>query len=422
MPKKAGEDRVVMKITGVLVDMLVELDYEKYAHLVVYENGKKVLYVIVEKALYGMLQAALLWYEKFRSDLEGIGFKFNPYDPCIANRIVDGKQQTIRFHVDDVMVSHVDPNVNNKFADWLQKMYGSVGDVKVHRGKVHEYLGQNFHFLGNGKLEIEQKDYVKNLIEEFPVKMSKCDVARTPASDQAFSEGRNVKLDPSRKEIFHTTTARALYVSKRARPDIQQIVSILCTRVKDPNVGDWEKLIRMIKYLNGTRDLVLKIDTSGGVSVIKWYVDAAFAVHPDFKSHTGATMRFGDKGGAIQCSSRKQKLNTRNSCEAELVAVDDMSVLILWTKLFLEEQGYDIEKNILKQDNKASILLQLNGRKSAGKRSRALNVRYFFMTDQVQKGNVQIEYCPTDDMEGDFQTKPLQGSKFIKFRNSIMGC
>ena len=84
-----------MKITGVLVDMLIKLDYERYAHPMVYKNKRKVIYVVVDKALYGMLQAALLWYEKFRSDLEGIGFKFNPYNPCIANRIVDGEQQTI---------------------------------------------------------------------------------------------------------------------------------------------------------------------------------------------------------------------------------------------------------------------------------------------------------------------------------------
>ena len=94
---------------------------------------------------------------------------------------------------------------------------------------------------------------------------------------------------------------------------------------------------------------MLKIDASDGISIIKWYVNTAFAMHLDFKSHTGAMMCFGNKGGAIQCLSRKPKLNTRNSCKAELVAVDDMSVLILWMKLFLEEeQGYSIKKNILK--------------------------------------------------------------------------
>jgi hypothetical protein len=55
----------------------------------------------VLKAIYGMLEAALLWYKNFRTDLEDIGFVFNPYDPCVANRKVQGLQQTILFHVDD---------------------------------------------------------------------------------------------------------------------------------------------------------------------------------------------------------------------------------------------------------------------------------------------------------------------------------
>jgi hypothetical protein len=125
--------------------------------------------------------------------------------------------------------------------------------------------------------------------------------------------------------------------------------------------------------------------------------------------------------GAAQVMSRKQKLVSRSSTEAELIAVDDVITMVLWTKLFLECQGYPIEKNILYQDNKSAILLETNGRKSAGKRSRALNIRYFFITDQVELGNVQIEHCPTDDMIGDFMTKPLQGEKFRKFRELILG-
>ena len=81
-------------------------------------------------------------------------------------------------------------------------------------------------------------------------------------------------------------------------------------------------------------------------------------------------MTFGK--GAVQLLSKKQKLNTRSSTEAELVGADNVTTQILWTKHFMEAQGYMIEDNILHQDNKSTILLQENGRKSAGKRSRAL--------------------------------------------------
>ena len=125
--------------------------------------------------------------------------------------------------------------------------------------------------------------------------------------------------------------------------------------------------------------------------------------------------------GGMQIMSKKQKLNSRSSTEAKIIGVDDAATQVLWTRLFMEAQGYPIDKNILYQDNKSSILLETNGRVSAGKRSRAINIRFFFMTDQVEKGNVSIEYMPTDDMWADFMTKPLQGEKFCMFRDSIQG-
>ena len=94
---------------------MVEMVPEIYGPYVVYENGKKVLYEQVLKALYGMLVAALLWFSVFKKNLEGIGFKFNPCDPCVDNRMVNGKQHTIRFHVNDLMSSYVDPKVNDRF-------------------------------------------------------------------------------------------------------------------------------------------------------------------------------------------------------------------------------------------------------------------------------------------------------------------
>ena len=100
-------------------------------------------------------------------------------------------------------------------------------------------------------------------------------------------------------------------------------------------MSDWEKLIRLLKYLNGTCDNVLPL-SADDLHIIKWCIDAAFAAHPDFKSHTGGTMTFGH--GAVQSLSRKQKLNARSSTEAELVGADDGATPTLWTKLFMEAQ------------------------------------------------------------------------------------
>ena len=173
-----------------------------------------------------------------------------------------------------------------------------------------------------------------------------------------------------------------------------------------------------MKFLNRTKHKKLRLSMDN-IKCIMWYINAVFTMHADYKSHTGATMTFGE--GAVQSISQKQKLNTRSSTKAELVAADDATVKILWTKLFLEEQGYTVEKNTLYQDNKSAILLEENGWKSSEKRTQALNVRYFFLMDQVEKGNLTITCCPTDAMIRDFMSKPLQGSKFQQFSDDIMG-
>ena len=93
----------------------MELAPETYRGFIVTERGKKVLYVVVLRAIYGMLEATMLWYQELRRKLESIGFEFNPYDPCVANRVVENKQQTVRFHVDDILSSHMNKKVNDDF-------------------------------------------------------------------------------------------------------------------------------------------------------------------------------------------------------------------------------------------------------------------------------------------------------------------
>jgi hypothetical protein len=109
---------------------------------------------------------------------------------------------------------------------------------------------------------------------------------------------------------------------------------------------------------------VLTLEVEQGL-VIKWYVDASFAVHPDMQSHTGATMTLGK--GAVYSISTKQKINTKSSTEAELVGVNDAMPLVMWTPNFLEGQGYDVQDNVVYQDNQSAILLENNGCVSSGR-------------------------------------------------------
>ncbi|KAI2498512.1 Reverse transcriptase (RNA-dependent DNA polymerase) [Fragilaria crotonensis] len=155
---------------------------------------------------------------------------------------------------------------------------------------------------------------------------------------------------------------------------------------------------------------------------LRTWVDGAssYAVHPDMKSHTGGIMSLGTVGFIPK--SRKQKLNTKSSTEAELVGASDYPPNTMWAKNFLEAQGYDIVENYLEQDNESAIKMEKNGRSLAGPRSRHIDIRYFWIKDRTQSSRIQIRHCPsTLQMLADFFTKPLQGSLFTKFRDVLLG-
>jgi hypothetical protein len=149
-------------------------------------------------------------------------------------------QQTIVFHVDNLKLSHKSKSVNDKFKKWLNSMYGKHGKVTATRGRIHDYLGMELDYRKQGELKINMTTYVENMLNDFPVKLGKKDVAKTPARDNLFNLGTGAKLDTNRSEIFHTFVAKGLFLCERARPDIQQAILVLCTRVRDPNQADWK--------------------------------------------------------------------------------------------------------------------------------------------------------------------------------------
>jgi len=332
------------------------------------------------------------------------------------NKMIEGKQCTILWHVDDIKLSHVDDEVNEEIIEKLNGVYGKEAPLVVTRGKVHDYLGMTLDYSVDGQCKVIMKDYVEATLEALPNDMD--GEAATPAARHLFEVNEDCdKLDEQTSEMFHHNTAKLLFLSKRARPDIQTAVAFLTTRVKSPDRDDYKKLARVMKYLRATVDLSLILEADD-LNVVKWWVDGSFAVHPDMKSHTGATMSLGK--GPLYSASTRQKLNTKSSTEAELVAVNDAMPQVLWTRYFLEAQGYDVKESTIYRDNQSAILLEKNRKRSSGKRTRHLNIRYFFVADRVKAGEVGIKYCPTGDMLGDFFTKPLQGSVFRRFRNEVL--
>ena len=149
------------------------------------------------------------------------------------------------------------------------------------------------------------------------------------------------------------------------------------------------------------------------------YIDASYAVHPNMRGHTGGAISLGHD--VVHSKASNQNINVKSSTECELMGLSEYVSYSLWLGYFLDEQGYKLKSNLTHQDNQSAMKMEVNGRTSCTGNSRHVNIRYFFIKDRVDKGEVDITYCPTGQMLADFFTKPLQGSLFKKFKSVIMG-
>jgi hypothetical protein len=133
------------------------------------------------------------------------------------------------------------------------------------------------------------------------------------APDSLFKVDEScVKLAQNKAVEFNNLVAKTLYATKRARPDTCTTIVFLTTRVREPNKDEWTKLVPLMIYIRGTRTMPLILSANGS-GILKWWVDASFAVHPNMHGHSGGGLSLGC--GFPIMSSTKQKLNTRSSTE-----------------------------------------------------------------------------------------------------------
>jgi hypothetical protein len=299
----------------------------------------------------------------------------------------------------------------------IDKLEHHFGKMTVTRGREHTFLGMNIHYTEEQTAKITMKQYLEEALQDSTMTITY--QAATPARKNLFTVDESAaKLSKVHADTFHSVNQKLLYVAIRGRMDLLLPVGFLGTRVSKPTIEDWGKLKRVLEYVKGTMDLVYTIGADNLTTVRTW-VDASFAVHPDMKSHTGGLISYG-RGGLL-CKSNKQKTTQRSSTHAEMVGVSDYLPNTVWAMRFMEEQGYPALENYLEQDNESAIKLEVNGRTSAGAKSRHLDIRYFWIKETLDTLKIKVRHCRTLKMLADFFTKPLQGSLFKIFRDIILG-
>ena len=378
---------VYMRISAILAAMVVALD-SSYSRFLRHDGT---LDVKLDRALYGCVESAYQWGEHIKGTLLHAGFIQNSHEVCCYNKSYGDIQITVVIHVDDLLITCVSQEYINDLIDVLTSKYK---DIHVVAGKEVGYLGLWFNFNFEGEVRITAPGFTNDLLS----KCRKPGFAVTPATENLFLVRNDVMppISQEDKNYFHSYVAKLLYISKRTRPDILVATLLLTTRVNCSDSDDMSKLHRILSYINSTpeRGIVLRIGSRG--MIVRAHIDAAYHVHSDGKSHTGCTVTIGDQG-PIYMRSGKQKIVTKSSTEAELVALSDSANVPIHTANFLRSQGYFVPPVILYQDNKSAIALIKKGR-STSDLTKHIALRYFWLNEREQNKEVCYEYCPSADM------------------------
>ncbi|KAL7572570.1 hypothetical protein ACA910_000389 [Epithemia clementina (nom. ined.)] len=225
------DELVHLKLEGDIALLLVKHD-PSYKEFLTYKGKKPAIYAELSKALYGLLQAALLFWQNLTGFLGQLGFVANPYDACVMNKDIDGHKCTIGWHVDDLKISHKSELVVEQIVLALAEKYRQEAPLTVHRGHVQENLGMRIDYGQPGKVVFSMSEYVLDLIQECLNNLLSGH-PQSPAANHLFSI--NTKAEPlssKQQVIVHHLVAKLLYLAKRTRPDLLLAVTFLATRVQ----------------------------------------------------------------------------------------------------------------------------------------------------------------------------------------------
>lgn len=172
---------------------------------------------------------------------------------------------------------------------------------------------------------------------------------------------------------------------------------------------------RVLRYLKGTVNLALKYEQSESGTLIG-FSDADWGGDQDDRRSTTGNMFF-LSGGAVSWFSKKQATVALSTAEAEYIALSQAAQEGTWLKRLLTELGMSDSPTVIMEDNQGAIAITKNPVNHS--RTKHIDIRYHYIRDCVQNGQIQVQYCPTVDMKADILTKPLTRQRFEYLRREI---
>jgi transposase InsO family protein len=407
-----------------------DLEEEVYMELPEgYRQGREHLVCKLKKSLYGLKQAPRNWYllvSKFI--VVQLGFRATTSDPCLFfKRSRAGRLMLLFLFVDDFQGSFH----RNDAAEWAELKAALVARFNT------KDMGESKWILGmriqrDRKLRtitLDQELYATKALEKYG--LAECKVADTPEIvGAAHAEPREDQGQPADRQRFMEITGTLMYAAISTRPDIAHAVHHLASNMLAPTRAHMAAAERVLRYLAGTKDLGLVFGSRNGDVVgdsrgrgqlqvdVCAYSDADWANSKvDRKSVTGWVAKL--NGDPVSWASKRQRTVALSTCEAELYAKAAAIQEVLWLRGLMKELGLRTHAgSTVHGDNQSAIAVAKNGVKS--ERTKHVDVKYHFITETVERGEVQLQWVSTHEQQADIFTKALPAPAFHQFRKQLM--
>ncbi|CAJ2672171.1 unnamed protein product [Trifolium pratense] len=364
----------------------------------------------LKKALYGLKQAPRAWYSCIEDHFEKAGFIKCPYEHTLFIKSGEGgKILIVCLYVDDLIFTGTDEAM---FSDFKNVMMADFDMTDL--GKMKYFLGIEVVQTTSG-LFIGQKKYAKEVLKRFH--MENCNPVGTPTEPglKLSSDLDGERIDST---YFKQIVGSLMYLTT-TRPDIMYAVCLISRYMESPTELHLKVAKRVFRYLKGTTDFGIFYMKNGG-SVLTGFTDNDYAGDlDDRRSTSGHVFMMGS--AAVSWASKKQKIVTLSTTEAEFIAAATSACQAIWLRRLLEElHFYQDGPTVIHCDNSSTIKLSKNPVLHG--RSKHIDVRYHFLRDLVTDRTIDLVYCRSEDQVADIMTKSLKREAFAKLRGLLGVC
>lgn len=371
------------------------------------KNGKEHLVYKHFKALYGLRQAPRAWYSKLNQCLKELGFTRCAYEQAVYTKNKDGDVLIIGVYVDDLLVTGSNITIITEFKKQMASKF-DMSDM----GKLTYYLGIEV-VQGNGFIQLNQTGYTKKVLNK--AGMLDCNSTKVPMhpSEVINKDEGGLGVDPTK---FKSVIGGLRYLV-HTRPDIAYSVGIVSRFMEKPTMMHLNAAKRILRYIKGTLDYGLIYTKDSDNKVLIGYSDSDLAGNVEDGKSTGGMVFYLNKN-LITWASQKQKCVALSSCEAEFMAATTAACQAVWLrKLLSQVTDCNIGPVFLFIDNKSAIDLAKNPVFHG--RSKHIDVRFHFIRECVENGEIIVKHVNSEDQRANSLTKALGVAKFERMRSQL---